>query len=92
MVGSAIILGALFYFWRKRTKTNKLGDSDPTLDKPQLHGDSVPKPLHEVGANGVYEMEGNYSPPIDQPMSEVPANEAPAVELPTGNPRRSVNL
>lgn len=78
VAGIALILGALFFLWRKRQHVRSIGNVNPTFDKPQLHSDSIPWPLHEIGTRDIHELTGDYPHPAEKAANETPAAELPA--------------
>lgn len=79
IAGLAIILGILFYFWKRHKRTKQVAEYDSAYGKAQLESDT--NCIHELDSVPI----GGELPANEAPANEVPANEAPAVELQAKN-------
>lgn len=85
IVGLAIVLGVLFYLWR-RHRLSRPNTLDPMCDKAQLHSDCIPKPELDAQTNTIHEIDTQPAPP----RAEIPVNEANTAELQTRDETESV--
>jgi hypothetical protein len=86
IVGLAILIGILYYVWRRRHRPIKLDTFVPMYDKAQLHSDCIPKPELDAQANTIHEMDAQPA----SPRHEMPVHGATAAELQTRDEAESV--
>ncbi|KAL2670784.1 hypothetical protein Neosp_014586 [[Neocosmospora] mangrovei] len=92
VVAVLILAGVGFWWYRRRKRTPKAPSSPPDhqettqFDKPQLHSECIPRPNPGQVVTALPPEQGHahsYS------YGEMPANEAPAYELPAEDRRRA---